>query len=476
MPLNGTIKLNAWVQNARVLDSNNSLQSNLYPPDLIKDIANNYLNSFKTRIFNMSISSSRGHITTRMSKWAESIDREIFENDILFILPTGNIFKDEIASQISSGAQYPDYLFKRKNRIADPSHSLLSITVGSICSDTFEDLDRKSFGEKDFPSSFSRTGLGIWESIKPELVEYGGDYVFEKNQPTPLISQNEDTNIDLIRSTLNGGPSTSKDAIGTSFTAPRISSIIAKLQKFFPEESTLLYKALIIQSARWPNNVFINPNPRLNFIRLFGYGIPNLKRATTNDDFRVSLVSSGIIVPKKADVYEVKIPDEIRRIGDSYDILIEVTLTFKAKPRRTRRGFRSYFSGWADWQSSKFGESIDAFRERLVTNIDDDDYEESDNETINQEKIPWVIGSRSNAGINGVKLNNNTSQKDWAIVKSNILTESFCLGIIGHAGWDKDLKSEIPYSVVVSFEAINKDIEIYNRISIENPVEVRINT
>jgi hypothetical protein len=71
-------------------------------------------------------------------------------------------------------------------------------------------------------------------------------------------------------------------------------------------------------------------------------------------------------------------------------------------------------------------------------------------------------------------LNHSAHQKDWAIVKSNKLTDSFCIGVVGHAGWEKDLKQEIPYSIAVSFEAVNRDIEIYNLIQVENQLQVQI--
>ncbi len=32
----------------------------------------------------------------------------------------------------------------------------------------------------------------------------------------------------------------------------------------------------------------------------------------------------------------------------------------------------------------------------------------------------------------------------------------------------------MPYSLVISFEAVNQDIEIYSRIEIANPVEVEV--
>jgi hypothetical protein len=470
LPITNDVKFNSWIQNARVLDDNNIMQSNLFPPDLMKDIIEHFNDNYDTRIFNMSITSRTGHIRTRMSKWAESIDRETWERDIIFVIPTGNLKKKQIENYVNKGTNYADYLLLPKSRISDPSQSLFSITVGSISNGEYEDVDLKSISEIHFPSAFTRTGLGIWDSIKPELVEYGGDYVIEKIGANKIASQKKETSMHLVRSTLNGGPASSIDGIGTSFSAPKVSGILAELQRLFPKESTLLYKTLIIQSARWPNRVF-SQGARLSFLRLFGYGLPNLERATTNTDHRVTLVNSLEISPKGADIYEVKLPESMRRVGDSFDILVEVTLTFKAIPRRTRVGFRSYLSGWVDWHSSKLGESTDAFEKRLIAG---DYIQDDDEDNINQENIPWTIQSRANGGINDVKLNNNSVQKDWVILKSNKLTESFCIGVVGHAGWDKDLKSLLPYSLAVSFEAINKDIEIYNDIRIENVIEIRV--
>lgn len=45
------------------------------------------------------------------------------------------------------------------------------------------------------------------------------------------------------------------------------------------------------------------------------------------------------------------------------------------------------------------------------------------------------------------------------MVKSNQLTDSFCIAVCGHKGWDANIP--VKYSIAVSFEAINQDIEIH---------------
>ena len=48
------------------------------------------------------------------------------------------------------------------------------------------------------------------------------------------------------------GPAFDRDQAGTSFAAPKVTRIAAYIQAALPDEPALLYRALIVQSARWP--------------------------------------------------------------------------------------------------------------------------------------------------------------------------------------------------------------------------------
>lgn len=130
---------------------------------------------------------------------------------------------------------------------------------------------------------------------------------------------------------------------------------------------------------------------------------------------------------------------------------------------------QSYLSTWLDWTTSKLGETFEEFSRRVT----DNDGEESDNESSsNLEPVSWTIQKNSNSGIRSFKLTNNTLQKDWAIVESNKLGEEFSIAVTAHQGWDTDPESEIPYAICVSFEAVNKDVEIYESIRVENEIRI----
>ena len=71
----------------------------------------------------------------------------------------------------------------------------------------------------------------------------------------------------------------------------------------------------------------------------------------------------------------------------------------------------------------------------------------------------------------GYSRKNGTLQKDWCIIKSNQLSDAFCIAVRGHKGWGGLFKAK--YSLAVSFEAINQDIPIYEPIRTEIELVVK---
>src|SRR5690606_38275816 len=396
----------------------------------------------------------------------------------IFVVSAGNL-KDEsfhennpgIKNHRSSGRDYPAYLLFRSSRIANPAQSLFSITVGSVCLDAYEDDDHKSFGERDHVSSFSRCGLGMWNSIKPELVEYGGDWVAEKRGDNLVFK--DSTCPELV---VSKGAGVSRDTIGTSFAAPKVSHILAKLVLQFPEKETLFHKALLIQSALLPEHV--RHRPSLNDIRHYGYGIPDADRALENSERRITFTTSGSISPGQANLYSVQIPEELRRQGQDCDILIEVSLCSTAKNRRTRRRINSYLSACLSWQSAHMGNPFEVFKQDVLKNLEAGGAVEDDDPFDQPTRISWAIDESSNWGIvKGIKRQANANQKDWAVVKSYDLREELSFAIVGHKGWEKDLEEEVPYAFVVSFEVLNGEIPLYElmaQVNVEVEQESRV--
>jgi hypothetical protein len=470
IPLTGQQQAICWLQNARVLDDECKLIKQLFPPYLIKEIVNCYYAKYNTRIYNHSITSAVPCRISYMSAWAATIDELTYQNDILFIVAAGNLplnnrvgnIRLSILDHLQANRFYPDYLLEDSCRIANPAQSFQALTVGSVASHYYHNPPLTSLAKQDEPSAFSCSGLGIWETIKPEVVEYGGDIVTDNNN-IPSLTTPDAVCPELVRSTLNGGYAMASDSIGTSFAAPKVSHIAACLAAEFPDESCLLYRALIVQSARLPEWTKQSDVNLLHAIRQIGYGIPNLDRAIRNTENRITLITQGDrkIKARQAQVYQVQLPAELRSQGEDIEILVEITLSYKAQPRRTRRNRRRYLSTWLDWDCSKRGEEPNAFLNRILK-----EYDASEDAEKGEGIFTWTLGKQKNhKTIKEISRSAGTLQKDWTIVKSYELKEAFCIAVVGHEGWNNDPDASVSYALVVSFEAVNANVPVYSPIA-----------
>ena len=405
IPKSGLYAMPCWIQNARVLNKDGNLPQVLFPPALMRTVVERYhLGPRATRIFNHSINASRHCRLRHMSAWAAEIDVICHQYDVLVIQSAGNLRETAsppgagIRDHLAAGRDYPTYLTERSCRVADPAQSLQALTVGSVAYQEYIGADWRSFAKGPaHPSSFSRTGLGIWDVVKPEVVEFAGDYLHNTGNP-PLLGtppEGRDCYPEMVRSTFHGaGPIYERDEVGTSFAAPKVAHIAARLQRVLPGERCLLYRALIVQSARWPDwTETVEDVDPIRVLRWIGYGVPDAERATTNTDYRVTFISlARRRIPPGSATYQVPIPATMRRPGDEFDVSIEVTLSYIAQPRRTRRNPRRYNSTWVDWKSSRLGESLDSFRQRAFMEQDDDGF------AAGGTPLRWTLDTRTDLG------------------------------------------------------------------------------
>ena len=503
---NGTPQLPFWIQNARVLDENNSMPVEMFPPQALRAVVERFhLGPRETRIFNHSINASVYCRTRYMSAWAAEIDLLCYNYDILFIQSAGNlpvagiIPQPGVRDHLTGGREYPAYLSEASTRVANPAQSLQALTVGSVAYGALTEGNWRTFApERGYPSAFSRSGFSIWGIIKPEVVEYGGDDVRTANVPPDVQPGGRIAGAcpELVRSTMfPPGPPFDRDETGTSFAAPKVARIAAQLQRLLPDQPALLYRALIVQSARWPTWAearlaeLRHPDTRRNArrrddlsdlvsqtIRYIGYGIPDETGASVNTDHRTTFITSGEteIHARECHIYQVPIPPQLRGQADEFDIRIEVTLSYVAQPRRTRRNLRRYLSTWVDWKSSKLGEGINDFRVRALRD------EENEGEPLPGAVLPWTLHEKSDAGfIRDTRRNSGTVQKDWAVVKSNTLPDHFCIAVVGHQGWSRDPDSSARYALVVTLEILGQEIAIYEPLRtavIELQTEIEVET
>ncbi|MGE3959935.1 MAG: S8 family peptidase [Vicinamibacterales bacterium] len=482
----GAPQLPFWIQNARVLDGHNMMPEALFPPEAVRLAVEHFRHGPRhTRIFNHSINAKSACRLRYMSSWAAEIDALSAADDVLVIQSSGNLFTDSpaplpgVKNHIEAGRPYPDFLHEPSSRVANPGQSLQALTVGSISYGNFAGDGWATFAQGHAqPSAFTRSGPAIWNVIKPEVVEFGGDFVQTANAPVDVQGGRiPEACPELVRSTMfPPGPAFDRDDVGTSYAAPKVTRIAASLQSILPEQPTLLYRALVAQSARWPDwaeNMLaelrqpdLDPQRRellmrevSRVIRVIGYGVPSEQRATVNTDFRATLITDGTtpIRAREGHIYQVPVPLALRAPGDEFEIRIEVTLSYVAQPRRTRRKLRRYLSTWVDWKSSRLGEGLDDFRTRALK---EQDVEVDD--PLPGSALPWTLHENSDWGfVRDVRRSSGTLQKDWAVVKSSSLPEHFCIAIVGHEGWSKDPDSSAHYTLAVTFEIVGQEVAIY---------------
>ncbi len=472
IPVEGEFTPVAWIQNARVLNEENKLPVSLVPEEYLrKVIAHFHVAPRFTKIYNHSINANVPCPKQRMTAWAAKLDQLSHEQDVLFIQSTGNQDRlgngDQanpgLGTHLDAGRQPPEHQLEASMRVASPAQSLHALTVGSVSGTVFNDGNTRSFAVSEHaPSGFSRAGYGEpWSVVKPEVVEIGGDLVYSKDSPR-RVRLHTDVAVELLNSTMHGASSFSKDGVGTSYSAPKVTHIAAHLQTLFPEASPLLYRALIVQSARWPGWAE-NAADLDRVLRLIGYGIPSLERATSNSENRITLVTpDAVMLPSKQfHLYTIRIPDEVKNAVFEAKIRVDITLAYTALPRRTRARRTCYLETWLDWEASRLGEPINDFMTRM-----------QNGGRSSYDNFPWTLHTRDDWGeVQDTNRKNGSVQKDWAVFDSYNLPDEFAIAVRSHKGWNHlDGAGKARYCLVVSLEVLEGDIPIYSLI--ENEVRL----
>lgn len=451
----GEYQLLARVQNARVLDRENALWQSAPAGHYLKPIVEKYGKKLGTVIFNHSVSSNRASATKHMSHWGALMDLLAHEHEVLFVQASGNAGPTVVTAASKRGAGYPAFLLHPEHRIRNPGQSLHALTVGSVSPGDYDSGGSANVGHVGTPSAFSTCGHGLWNSVKPDVVEVGGDYAIG---PQGTLTTPPELCPSMPRSTLYGGPEHDRDVVGTSFAAARVSALAARIGTAIPGAQGQLIRALVVQSAGYPD--FVHEWPPDERLRTMGFGIPDWERATENTPYRITLVTEALrqIPAREAHVYQIPIPLDLRRAGLEDEIRITITLAYTAAPRRTRRTHRFYNSVWLDWIASKREEGLEQFLARAI-------------ETGTKQRasdlsgFDWHFGERIDRGdLLGLRRQNGSVQKDWTTIPAHDLPSDLCIAVRGHRGWDTNPDSMAKYALVVTVESIGNRLPMYARI------------
>ncbi|WDF69221.1 S8 family peptidase [Sphingobacterium oryzagri] len=433
------------------------------------------------RIICMAVTSEKvGHLG-RPSSWSAAIDQQVFgnlevrnENSLLFI-SSGNLPIDQ---RINTP------LINDTCSIEDPAQSFNAITVGAY---TLKDnLDLEQFpgavllAQRGAMAPCNTTSIS-WQQEwprKPDIVMEGGNHgIFDEQ----LI----DHDSLAVLSTSKGGLGRSwLTAFGdTSASTALASKFAAELYHSYSNYWPETIRALLVHSADWTPEMLgghqiseLTTRQKSNLIATVGYGVPNMTKARYSANNSLSLIIERSLKPYKLDNGTVKtneyhlidLPWPVEALQEllAIDVQLKVTLSYFVEPNPGNRQYElaaSYRSHGLRFKMIDTNESEDAFAARVSKAARNEEY-------IAEGNDHWILGSQVR--------NKGSIHKDiWKGTAADLATRNK-IAIYPVGGWWKNRKKleryeqTIRYSLVVTIDTPDIDIDIYTPVSLQVPVIV----
>jgi hypothetical protein len=318
-------------------------------PNQMREAIEYFHREHACRVFNISLGDDRlVYDGGKPSIWAWTLDDIARSLDVIIVVSAGNAWpasqNDEIGEPLN---EYPRYLLGPGNRIIEPATAAISLTVGSLAHSEAargpggrDDVTLRAIAQTDAPSPFTRTGPGIRDAVKPELCEYGGNLVFDR-QLNRLQEGNPDVEVISLHHDYATGRLFAWDK-GTSLAAPKVAHCAARILSVFPQASANLVRALLASSASIPEPAreVLQVLGNDAYLRVCGYGKPNFHTATYSLDNRVTLFAQNELLGDRFHVYEIPLPDIFRNTRGKRSI--NVTLAFDPPTRHTRKDYLGF--------------------------------------------------------------------------------------------------------------------------------------
>ena len=350
-------------------------------------------------------------------------------------------------------------------KIINPATAALAITVGSIAGQVQTTITQQNeqiktpIAQENQPSPFTRSGPGLNNMVKPELVEYGGNQILSESYN--VISQDNAGKLLLLNNKITN---ILKFDYGTSYSTPKVAHLAGKIANKFPNKSSNFIKNLLLAGADYstlPNNFFYTTkqNFKTDHIYVNGYGLSTFEKATQSFDNRVILFDENRIGLNQIKVYSLIIPDIF--FSESGKKKIIVTLTFNPETRSTRGD--SYLGN-----RMEFHLFHTITPQSLIDNYGNVSSDTETPENIKRYEISLFPGSNiRKAGCN------QKAWKEYLREPRNTPSSTISLVLLNFNKWISDLTYMQDYCVSVTFEH-ESEIDLYNTIRTNIITRVRV--
>jgi hypothetical protein len=165
--------------------------------------------------------------------------------------------------------------------------------------------------------------------FKPDVIECGGDYEF--STCGSYIGQKDKASMEI----LSADPTESfYPSVGTSYSAPLVANLAAKIQRSYPDLRAQTIKALIINGASLERVRFEGEYSKL-LNKVAGHGVVDHERSVLSDDKMITFVIEDEIEPEKIAVYPLNFPNFLinENLNKRSGILkVTATLCFDFEP------------------------------------------------------------------------------------------------------------------------------------------------
>ncbi|MEA5504863.1 S8 family peptidase [Halotia wernerae UHCC 0503] len=353
----------AWLFSARVTDENNRYDEDLLIETQFDEVIRAFVEQYPNcKVINISLGNADqiyrdGLKQFRLAAKIDEIAYQYQHKNILFVISAGNAFYEEAESNEQLRTDYPNYLLNKSARIIDPATSAIALTVGSLSFGRGSvaepsDVRRQAIANlSGYPSPFTRTGFGVDGMIKPDVVDFGGDLVldlsYRESLGLPKVNVLPDSVAGVSVLTLSKDFNSSLFHIcsGTSFAAPRVANLAAQLFTQYPDASSNLIRALIVNSAVLPKEIPAEfkcngKKSQSKQIRkqlaIYGNGQPDLQRAMYSAENYVVLSEDNILIKVGYfHIYEIpQLPPDFIKVKGTR--ILSISLAFDPPTRPTR--------------------------------------------------------------------------------------------------------------------------------------------
>lgn len=330
----GAHDADAWIVSIKIFQERRPRVADSDILNAIRSAKSNY----GTKIFVLTISEQDSKKTdATVSAFAYSLDLLAHELDILIFISAGNVDSSHFFDPVSGAAihQYPNDFQHQHTNIKSPAESMNNITSGASAANFETGINQGIAVDGSFPAIYtSKFHYNYHDGVltptqrnrylrKPDILYNGGDW----------DATGDPSVVGLKHISARVGEFFLKNT-GTSFSAPLMSNIAAKILKRYPNLRMQSVKALILNSAERPAlSTFFNQLPKSVVSQVIGYGIPQISECISSDDNSVTMVLEDEILPDRIKCFNLNIPAYLLEKNNKSTVLdIKMTLCFSFKP------------------------------------------------------------------------------------------------------------------------------------------------